>query len=126
MKVFGCLAYSNIPKDERKKFDVKTRKCIFLAYSTNVKAYRLYNCDRQKIIHSRDVIFDEFKLCVENNSESLVEKESDTELKIISQTDVDDGEVREELHEMRPVRDRRPPNLCGELVNITSDRPAPN
>ena len=27
---------------------------------------------------------------------------------------------------MRPVRDRRPPNLYGEWVNITSDRPAPN
>ena len=39
MKVFGCLAYSHIPKDGRKKFDVKTRKCIFLGYSTNAKAY---------------------------------------------------------------------------------------
>ena len=126
MKVFGCLAYSHIPKDERKKFNVKTRKCIFLGYSTNVKAYRLYDCDRQKIIHSRDVIFNEFKRGVENNSESLVEMEPETELKIISQTDVDDVEVREELHEMRPVRDRRPPNLYGEWVNITSDRPAPN
>ena len=76
----------------------------FLGYSTNVKAYRLYDCDRQKIMHSRD-IFDEFKRGVENNSEYLVEKESDTELKIISQTDVDDGEALEELHEMRPVRD---------------------
>ena len=126
MKVFGCLAYSHIPKDERKKFDVKTRKCIFLGYSTNVKAYRLYDCDRQKIIHRRDVIFDEFKLGVENNSESSVEKETDTELKIISQTEVDDVGVQKELHEMRLVRDRRPPNLYGEWVNITSDRPAPN
>ena len=121
-----CLAYFHIPKDERKKFDVKTRKCIFLGYSANVKAYRLYDCDCQKIIHSRDVIFDEFKLGVENNSESLVEKETDTELKIIYQTEVDDVEVREELHKMRPVRDRRPPDRYGEWVNITSDRPAPN
>ena len=126
MKVFGCLAYSHIPKDERKKVDVKTRKCIFLGYSTNVKAYRLYDCDRQKIIRSRDGIFDEFKLGVENYSETLVKKETDTELKIISQTEVDDVEVREELHKMRPVRDRRPPNLYGEWVNITSDRPAQN
>ena len=27
--LFGCLVYSHIPKDERKKFDIKTRKCIF-------------------------------------------------------------------------------------------------
>ena len=35
LRVFGCAAYSHIPKDERSKLDAKARKCIFLGYSTN-------------------------------------------------------------------------------------------
>jgi len=27
--VFGCDPYTHIPKDERQKLDVKTKKCIF-------------------------------------------------------------------------------------------------
>ena len=32
LRIFGCTAYSHIPKDERKKLDSKARKCIFLGY----------------------------------------------------------------------------------------------
>ena len=27
LRVFGCLAYAHIPKDERQKFDSKARRC---------------------------------------------------------------------------------------------------
>ena len=43
LRVFGCTAYSHIPKHERLKLDDKARKCIFLGYSMNRKGYRLYN-----------------------------------------------------------------------------------
>ncbi len=29
LRVFGCDAFAHIPKDERGKFDTKTRKCIY-------------------------------------------------------------------------------------------------
>ena len=58
-RVFGCTAYAHIAKDERQKLDDKSRKCIFLGYSENRKGYRLYNQSKRKVIHSRDVRFDE-------------------------------------------------------------------
>ena len=40
LKVFGCLCYSHVTKDERQKFDTKVRKCIMLGYGTESKAHR--------------------------------------------------------------------------------------
>ena len=43
LRVFGCAAYAHVAKDDRKKFDVKSRKCILLGYGTETKGYRLYD-----------------------------------------------------------------------------------
>ena len=48
LKVFGCLCYAHIAKDERQKLDVKARKCIMLGYGTETKAYRLYDVEHKK------------------------------------------------------------------------------
>ena len=60
--IFGCSAYPHVPKIERKKLDIKTRKCVLLGYGTNQKGYRLYDVKRKKIVHSRDLVFDETSL----------------------------------------------------------------
>ena len=59
LKVFGCVAYAHIPKQEREKFDEKGGKNIFVDYSNESKGYRLYNPKTNKMVISRDVIFDE-------------------------------------------------------------------
>ena len=59
LRVFGCCAYVHIPKVKRRKLDVKTRKCILLGYGKRQKGYRLYDLTRDKVIHGRDVLFNE-------------------------------------------------------------------
>lgn len=59
LKVFGCVAYAHILKQEREKFDEKGVKNIFVGYSNESKGYHLYNPKTNKIVISRDVIFDE-------------------------------------------------------------------
>ena len=81
LRVFGCTAYSHIPKDERHKLDDEARRCIFLEYSTNRKRYRLYDPNRRKIVHSLDVKFNEFV--------SGVEKETPTEMSRDSRVIID-------------------------------------
>ena len=56
LKVFGCAAYSHIPKDERGKLSPKARKCIFLGYGDVTKGYRLCDPIKAHVIHSRDVV----------------------------------------------------------------------
>ena len=42
LKVFGCMAYAHIPRDNRKKFDPKSRRTIFVGYPEATKGYKLY------------------------------------------------------------------------------------
>ena len=39
LRVFGCQAFVHVPKDERKKLDSKSRKCILLGHGTTTKGY---------------------------------------------------------------------------------------
>ena len=57
MRVFGCVAYAHVLDQLRKKLDSKGEKCIFIGYSEESKAYRLYNPSTKKFIVSRDVQF---------------------------------------------------------------------
>lgn len=59
LRVFGCEAFAHIDDCKRKKLDPKSKKLIFLGYCENVKGYRLFNPDDNKIIVSRDVVFNE-------------------------------------------------------------------
>ena len=48
-----------MPDSTRKKLDPKSRKCIFMGYSQETKAYRLYDREAKKIVVSCDVVFQE-------------------------------------------------------------------
>ena len=58
-KIFGGLAYAFAPKEIRKKWDSRSIKCLFMGYEPKSKGYRLYDIERNKIIISCDVKFNE-------------------------------------------------------------------
>ena len=62
LRVFGCIAYVHILKKNRSKLDGKAMKCILVGYSSDQKAWRLFNKDTKELIISRDVIFDENRI----------------------------------------------------------------
>lgn len=49
-RVFGCDAFSQVPYQQRSKFDSKSQKLIFLGYEKYRKAYRLWDEDKQKLV----------------------------------------------------------------------------
>ena len=69
LRAFGCASYAHIPKDERRKLDVKAKKCIFLGYGTDTRGYWLYNPERQRVFHSRDVLYNELENGIEKESQ---------------------------------------------------------
>ena len=40
LRFFGCQAFAHIPKDERRKLDAKSIKCIFIGYCDDKKEYK--------------------------------------------------------------------------------------
>lgn len=95
IRIFGSIAYAHIVKEFRKKFDAKSKKCIFVGYQGDSKNYRLYDLTSDRVITSRDVIFNETidnvkseldirpTITIKNetimNSENIVSDDEDTD-----------------------------------------------
>ena len=118
LRVFGCDAYSHVPKDERNKIDPKARRSMFMGYGDGVKGYRLYDQDKQRIYYSRDVIFHEArKDNVQSNGEHQVNLQE-------QQIEIDfyiEEVNQQEINEERPQRERRPPNRYEEWVYVADN-----
>jgi len=59
LKVFRSIAYVHVLDEKRRKFDPKAKKCIFIGYAQDMKAYKCYNPNTRQVLISRDVVFDE-------------------------------------------------------------------
>ena len=57
--MFGCDAHIHVAKKQRGKLDSKSQRIIFVGYNTVSKGYRLYDPERQEVVVSLDVVFDE-------------------------------------------------------------------
>ena len=59
LRVFGCLAYVHVQKDQRKGLQSHSRKCIFIGYPAEYKAWTFYDLATKKISTSNNAVFDE-------------------------------------------------------------------
>jgi hypothetical protein len=59
LNTFGREAFVHIDKENRTKLEAKYKKCTFIGYSVNDFGYHLWDYENQKIIRSRDVIFND-------------------------------------------------------------------
>ncbi|MCH80969.1 gag-pol polyprotein [Trifolium medium] len=57
--VFGSKCYILLDRDQRRKMDPKSEEGIFLGYSTNSRAYRVYNNRTKVIMESINIVVDD-------------------------------------------------------------------
>jgi len=55
-KIFSSRVVVHIPKEKRLKWDSKSREGIFVGYGENVKGFRIYFSNKNKVEYHRDVI----------------------------------------------------------------------
>ena len=73
LHIFESHVYVLYNTQEVSKLDSKSRKCVFLGYTDGVKGYRLWDPTANKIVISRDVIFAEDKMQMEERNSILKE-----------------------------------------------------
>ena len=59
LRVFGCRAFVHVGDDKRKSLESHTMPCVYLGFEEGYKGYKCWNPATQKVVISRDVIFDE-------------------------------------------------------------------
>ena len=57
LRIFGSKAYCHIPKENRRKLDANSFKCITFGYCINLKAYKMYNPTTHKVFDSEMLYF---------------------------------------------------------------------
>ena len=146
LRVFDCSAFAHVPKVERRKLDLKARKCIMLGYGAIQKWYRLYDLERMKVIHNRDVIFNEDSMPgvqkestyeyaeLEVNNEPVTEVDQNS-IGIENRNSTDPGlsseenstvTTRSEEVPRRLTRDRQKPHRYGHVVaTVCNEQPEP-
>ena len=95
-KIFGCTAYMHISNQERRKWDAKSVKCIFIGYSINSKGYRLWDPKARRIHVSRDVVFFEEDFDGRTNESQCVKGSSKSDITLpstIISNDINDQEA---------------------------------
>ena len=128
LRIFGCTAYRHISKDERQKLDSKSQKCIFMGYSDQRKGYRLYDIQKERIVFSCDVAFNEtvsgFETKANNTSNTtyvqfdLVDNDECEEIADEDQTTSDNEDRVEEPAPRRSTREHKRPDYYGVYVNL--------
>ena len=49
LRVFGDIAYVHVPKEKRRKLEVKAEKCILVGHSDEQKGYKCYNPQMKQV-----------------------------------------------------------------------------
>jgi len=72
LHTFGCLCYAHIRPSDKDKFASRSRKCVFIGYPHDKKAWRVSHLETGKIFASRDVQEDVFPLSSTENPTKLI------------------------------------------------------
>ena len=78
LNIFGCPIYIHIPKEKRSKLDPSGKKGLFVGYSEQSKAYRIYIPGCRQIELSKDVTFDEDSAFRKSRKDKEDEEEHET------------------------------------------------
>ena len=118
-RVFGSKCYILNDRENLEKFDAKRDEGIFLGYSTNNQAYRVYNKRTKMVMESINVVIDntisEKDVDEDGEGPSLRKNEGDNNM---SQSD--DGERESPENESTPPTTRRETRtIKGSLSPLT-------
>jgi hypothetical protein len=101
LKVFGCVSYVHIDANARSKLEAKSNKCFFIGYGDEEYGYRFWDAQNQKVVRSRNVIFNEQVLYKDHDRTEQVASVPETEKEkvVVDLGELSEGSVLESTQE---------------------------
>jgi hypothetical protein len=62
LRVFGCVGHTKASTPHLKKLDDRSKQLVYFGVEEGSKAYRMYDPENNRIVVSRDVVFEEKKM----------------------------------------------------------------
>ena len=93
LKFFGCPVYYHINEG---KLEPRARKGVFLGYGDGVKGYRIWSPSENRVIISRNVVFDENSMFNPIVKSVIVSKTGSVEKQVEHQVTHDESEPQQE------------------------------
>jgi len=59
LRVWGCLAYIHLQKDQHTQISPHVKKCVFIRYANDAKGWVFWDTERRREIVSDSAVFDE-------------------------------------------------------------------
>ncbi|GFX97551.1 retrovirus-related Pol polyprotein from transposon TNT 1-94 [Trichonephila clavipes] len=98
LRVFGTECFVHVPQQKRRKWDKKSVKGVFVGYSGEKDGYRIWIKDQNKVILSRDVVFqNEKSSCVPDVSSDIQNSDMEIVKKPLQTPDPGVGKEIEEI-----------------------------
>jgi hypothetical protein len=79
LRVFSCSAYAHIPSDARTKLKPKSLECLLIGFEKGVKGNKLWDIVNKKKMISRDIVFNEMTMPLNEEINSKKENMTDIE-----------------------------------------------
>ncbi|GBM83683.1 Retrovirus-related Pol polyprotein from transposon TNT 1-94 [Araneus ventricosus] len=97
LKAFGSTAYAGVPKQLRKKFDMRAKKGIMVGYALKIRGYRIWLPNERKIVETINVSFDEDNMLEPNSSGAVLDPNKKT-INVSSNSEFDTESEEESEH----------------------------
>jgi hypothetical protein len=129
LRVFGCTAYAHV---DNGKLEPRAVKCVFLGYGSGVKAYKLWNPETKKVLHCRNVVFNEAVMFYKSSSTDVTDavdfsdNSDDEQQRISVQVEHVEEKENEVAENDNTVVQHSPPVLQQTNSSIAADRPRRN
>ena len=76
LRVFGSKCWYKVPDAKLRNLDSRACDAVMIGYASNHKAYKLWDVNKNEVVVSRDVLFDEKSTNQDSVHESIAESES--------------------------------------------------
>ena len=133
--VFGCTCYILNDREQLGKFQAKSDKSVFLGYSINSRAYRVFNLRTKTIMESINVVVDDFADDSKKEEGIYLVDEAEDQLQKINVTpdvvmqDVEENKIEPSIattSAMKDVTDIFDPTIRDPPTRIEKNHPTVN